>query len=576
MRFSVETDVPVTMRDGTRLATNLWRPSTQAQVPALLVRSPYGKDDITQYGLTAPNIFALVEAGYAVAVQDCRGTFRSEGTFVPHADDADDGVDTIAWLVAQPWCDGAVGMYGRSYLGFVQWQVAATGVPGLKAIAPAATSADLYRAPWYSPGGALSLGTLLFWVSAVSVNGVRREIAAGRSDPAELIELAGTIGDLDRVAMRTLVSEQTTLAQHVPWLRQALAHPSRDAFWQELAATDRAAAIGAPAFNVGGWYDLFLGETLRAFTTMRRHGATGEARDGQRLVVGPWSHTNLTGAFPDRSFGPRSSVIAAELTADYLQFFDRWLRGHRTRQDGAPVRLFVMGIDRWRDEQDWPLPDTAYTPYYLGGRGCANSAGGDGVLATAPPPLNAQDTYLYDPRRPVPTVGGVLLRPIGFDGPADQRPVERRDDVLCYTTAVLEQAVEVTGPVTLTLFVSSSAVDTDFTGKLVDVHPDGRAILLTEGIRRMRYRESLTDPTPMRPGTRYEITIDLGATANVFLPGHRIRLEISSSNFPRYDRNGNSGGAVAEETEELMVAAVNRVHHGPGGLSRLVLPIVER
>jgi putative CocE/NonD family hydrolase len=249
-----------------------------------------------------------------------------------------------------------------------------------------------------------------------------------------------------------------------------------------------------------------------------------------------------------------------------------------TPDDTHRVRIFVMGIDRWRDEVDWPLPDTRYTDFFLGGDGRANSAAGDGVLTRDAASVAAVDTFRYDPRRPVPTLGGTVLAaaPGAYPGPADQAAVETREDVLCFTTAVLDRPVEVTGHVTLVLHVSSSAPDTDFTGKLVDVHPDGRAILLCEGIQRARYRGSLTDPTPLVPGTVYELTIDLRVTSNVFLPGHRIRLEVSSSNFPRYDRNTNTGGTIATDREDDLVVAVNRVHHGPAHPSRLVLPLIER
>jgi putative CocE/NonD family hydrolase len=256
------------------------------------------------------------------------------------------------------------------------------------------------------------------------------------------------------------------------------------------------------------------------------------------------------------------------------------VRGRTDAPDDANrVRIFVMGIDQWRDEVDWPLPDTRYTDFFLAGGGRANSAVGDGILTRdAAPEEAAADTFLYDPRRPVPTLGGTVLAaaPGACPGPADQAAVETREDVLCFTTAVLDRPVEVTGHVTLVLHVSSSAPDTDFTGKLVDVHPDGRAILLCEGIQRARYRESLTEPTPLAPGTVYELTIDLRVTSNVFLPGHRIRLEVSSSNFPRYDRNTNTGKAIATDSEDDLAVAVNRVHHGPARPSHLILPLIER
>jgi putative CocE/NonD family hydrolase len=261
----------------------------------------------------------------------------------------------------------------------------------------------------------------------------------------------------------------------------------------------------------------------------------------------------------------------------HLAFFDRGLRGDEHALEGsAPVQIFVMGIDQWRDELSWPLPDTRYIDFYLQSAGRANTSGGDGRLSTARPGEESTDRFLYDPRRPVPTVGGHILNLSGFNGPADQSGVECRDDVLVFSSAQLDEPVEVTGWVSAILHVSSSVVDTDFTAKLVDVFPDGRAILLCEGIQRMRYRNTLTDPTLMRPGEIYEIQLGMGATSNVFLAGHRVGLEISGSNFPRYDRNSNTGGGILNEREEDMVPAVNRVHHGSSHPSRLVLPLIQR
>ncbi|KUM99516.1 X-Pro dipeptidyl-peptidase [Streptomyces yokosukanensis] len=585
MKFTVDVDVQVPVADGTHLATNLWRPEVDegTAFPTLLVRLPYGKDNVSLYGGAAfPNIFTLVEAGYAVAVQDCRGTYRSEGIFTPHLDDASDGADTVRWLTAQPWCNGAVGSYGASYVGFDQWQTASTGVEGLKAIAPAQSTADFYRAPWYSPGGAMSLECGFSWAALMSVAHADRELAAGRGTAEDLTAAAELMTRIPAALETTPLVDHPVIRKQLPWfITDVCGHPSRDKYWRDLAAIERVEEISTPALILGGWYDLFIGETVNAYTEMRRRGGSQEAREGQLLVIGPWAHSPGAdlGAFPDRSFGAGASMQMAEVTQSHVRFFDRWLKGSETAlDDQAPVRIFVMGRDEWRSEQEWPLPDTRYTDFYLGGGGRANTSGGDGVLSQEAPEASAQETYLYDPRRPVPTTGGniIALSPEVYAGPADQSQVEEREDVLCFTTPVLEHEVEATGHVSLTLFVSSSAVDTDFTGKLVDVHPDGRAINLCEGIQRARYRESLAEPEFMRPGEIYELTLDLCVTSNVFLPGHRIRLEVSSSNFPRYDRNSNSGGTIAEERLEDMVPALNHIHHGPSHPSRLTLPLIER
>jgi putative CocE/NonD family hydrolase len=309
---------------------------------------------------------------------------------------------------------------------------------------------------------------------------------------------------------------------------------------------------------------------------MKQRGGSNNARQ-QRLIIGPWSHMNTSGNFPERDFGPLASAAAAGLAQSQIRWFDRWLKEGDTPQE-KPVKLFVMGSNQWREEEDWPLPDTQYRSYYLHSAGHANTLNGNGMLSLEQPGEESEDVYLYDPRYPVPTVGGATLMPGGQAnvGPRDQRCVEMRDDVLCYTTALLEQPVEVTGPIQLRLYISSSARDTDFTGKLIDVYPDGRAELISDGILRVRYRESLSHPVLMEPGLVYQLTVEMQATSNVFFAGHRIRLEVSSSNFPRFDRNTNTGGPIATEGEQDLVQAVNRVYHDNARPSHLLLPIIER
>lgn len=580
MSYRVLSNVMIPMRDGTKLATDIWLPESDATVPALLTRTSYSKSEFVTYTGPTPNVFKLVQAGYAVVVQDCRGTFESEGRFVPYMDEASDGVDTVQWLVDQDWCDGNVGTFGGSYLGMTQWQTAATGTAGLKAMAPTVASGDLYRAPWYSAGGAMSLDIVLIWGTMMGLQNAQRDLKQGIGDMNEILELAKGLGDLSSVFATTPVNDHPLIAKHFPWtINVAFAHPDRDELWTGLAALDQVSSITTPALHVGGWYDLFIGQTLNAFTKMKAEAGSVEAREGQYLVIGPWAHSvnGHVAMYPDRGFGISSSMDAAMLTEPHIAFFDRWLKGREDALADQPrVRLFVMGIDQWRDELDWPLPDTEYNAYYFDGDGPANTATGAGILTAAEPTNNVVDVYLYDPRRPVPSLGGTAVNPGGWDGAADQRPVHDRDDVLVFTTEVLDEPVEVTGPVTATLYVSSSAVDTDFTAKLVDVHPDGRAIVLCDGIQRMRYRNSLAVPDLITPGEVYEITVDLNATSNVFLPGHRIMVEISSSNFPRFDRNSNTGGYIAGEYLADMEAAINQIYRGAEYPSRVTLPIIKR
>lgn len=584
MGFKVDKDVMVPMRDGVSLATDVWIPDGgPVAKPVLLVRNPYGKDNLTGgagvYGQAAtPSVFTLLDHGYVVVWQDCRGAHRSEGDFTPVVNEPADAADTLAWLREQPWCDGAVGTFGASYLGFTQWAAASQAPEGLTAIAPTMTTTDYYTGFWYSQGGATSWHSFWMWSTLMAAADVRRAVAAGHGDPQAMMALVGSMGD-PAAFLATAAGSQELLRKHLTWYPEWVAHPDRDEFWQKLSVVDRVDAVRTPALNVAGWFDIFVDSAARTFARMKAEGGSAEARAGQRLVIGPWDHLDYSGVYPDRQFGMAAGMEAVDVTGMHLQFYDRWLRGRTDALDGvAPVRIFVMGIDEWRDEQDWPLPDTTYVDYYLDGGGRAGTAAGDGVLTTEPPSADATDRYTYDPADPVPSLGGRLMMPsvLNATGPVDQTRVEERPDVLCFSTPVLDEPVEVTGHVSLVLHVASSARDTDFTGKLVDVFPDGRAIYLTDGILRARYRSSLAEPELLEAGHVYEITLDLAVTSNVFLPGHRIRLEVSSSNFPRYDRNTNTGGVIAEESLDQAVVAVNDVLHGPSHPSRLVLPVIRR
>ena len=577
MKIEVDKYLMVPMRDGVRLSTNVYRQAAAEPAPALLVRVPYGKDALDWLPIgSMPNLFALVEAGYAVVHQDVRGTHGSEGTFAPMVNEADDAADTIAWLTHQPWCNGRVGMYGGSYLGMTQLSAATSQAPGLAAIAPAVSTANYYHAPWYSHGGAFALHTSLGWTYMMAMASAQRAQAVGNPAEHELAALAGAIGDATTMGHLPLTSHPL-LERHGAWYGTWLEHAGYDDFWRKLAFDEDFERITTPALTIAGWFDIYLGSSLDIYTGLRDHGGSPTARTGQQVVIGPWTHLAFSGVYPDRSFGGAANILTQDVTAMHLRFYDRWLRDESSN-GGKPVRIFVMGIDEWRDEDDWPLPDTTYTDYFLSSGGQANTAAGDGTLSTQCPPDTRADILRYDPRQPVPTCGGNVMYPSETRqaGPVDQRGVEAREDVLCYTTPPLDRPTEVTGRVRLVLHVSSSAPDTDFTGKLVDVFPDGRAIFLTEGILRVRYRESLSDPQLLEPDRIYEITLDLWATSNVFRPGHRIRLEVSSSNFPRFDRNTNTGGHIAGEGEQDLAVAVNRVHHGPTYPARLVLPIIDR
>ncbi len=580
MNLSIEKNLEVAMRDGAVLATDIYRPAGGDALPVVLLRLPYNKENPVLLFL-AGDILRVAQAGYAVVVQDCRGTFASGGEFDPYFQEAKDGADTIAWIAAQPWCSGVVGMMGASYYGATQWLAASEQPPALRAMAPFITT-DQYYDRWTYQGGAFQLGFMLQWASSTfAVGEVVRRLGQGRADMADFgAAIAG--GDGVAAAYEHLpLNDVPGLKEFAPYYLDWLAHPSYDDYWRAAAPCEHYEKITAPALNFGGWYDLFLGGTLANYTGMKTRGGSEAARAHQRLVIGPWVHGYNGGVYPERNFGLMAMDAVADVTSQQIRWFDHWLKGEANGvPDDKPVKLFIMGLDAWREEADWPLPDTRFEKWYLHSGGRANSAAGDGVLSTTAPHAEQADTYLYDPRDPVRTCGGATFLPGLFiaanAGPRDQREIEARADVLCYTSEVLSEDTEVTGPVSLSLFVSSSALDTDFTGKLVDVYPDGRAMILTDGILRARYRESFSAPKLMQPGTVYELQIDMVATANLFRAGHRIRLEVSSSNFPRFDRNTNSGGVIAEETATDFVVATNRVWHDGSHASHLVLPVIRR
>jgi len=573
MQLTIEKHLQVPMRDGVLLATDVYRPAGAGPFPVVMMRLPYNKEQPVLLFL-AGDILRVAQAGYAVVVQDCRGTWASEGEFSPYFQEAEDGADAIAWAAAQAWSTGDVGMMGASYYGATQWLAATQAPPALKAIAPFITT-DQYFEKWTYQGGAFQLGFMLQWASVTfGVAEAVRRFMRGAGDAAGV---GSAIGAADAVAANYWhlpLCELPEVANLTPYVKDWLAHPDYDDYWRAAAPCEHYENITTPALNFGGWYDLFLGGTLANYAAMK-------GRTPQKLVIGPWVHGYNGGVYPARNFGLMAHDGVADVTAMQTRWFDHFLKGEANGVlDEPPVKIFVMGPDVWREEADWPLPDTDWQQWYLHSAGSAGTKPADGVLARTTPDKEPADSYLYDPRNPVPTVGGASFLPGLFiaanAGPRDQREVEQRADVLCYTSEVLTADMEVTGPVRLVLYVSSSAADTDFTGKLVDVHPDGTALILTDGILRARYRESLSTQKLMTPGEVYRLEIDLVATANVFFAGHRIRLEVSSSNFPRFDRNTNSGGVIAQETEADFVRATNTVWHDAVRASHLILPVIAR
>jgi hypothetical protein len=577
-RLIIERNVRVRMSDGVELAADVFRPDTTERLPVLLERTPYDRGLVPVAGL---NWIALAEAGYAIVVQDCRGRFGSGGTFRPFLDEARDGAETIGWAASQPWSNGVVGMIGGSYVGATQWLPAGSAPRALRAIAPYVTSSD-YHEGWVYQGGAFQLGFSLRWsLESLALPALLARQAAGESLDAEIAELYEAIDHIALLYRHRPLRGIPLMDRFAPWYDEWLRHPERDAFWTNLSPQERYPATAVPALHIGGWYDIFIDGTIRNYAGMRATGADERARRGQRLLVGPWSHAVNDGLFPERRYGTLSGLGAQDPTTLHRRFFDHELKGiDNGWQHEAPAQVFVMGANEWHAEAAWPPVDAEVRAFYLRGDRPANTASGAGHLSLEPPGHEPGDVFLYDPRDPVPTMGGATLNQVGTagwnSGPWDQRGVESRQDVLCYTTEPLARSVEVAGSVEAVLFVTSSARDTDFTAKLVDVHPDGRAENIADGIVRARYRESLATPKLLESGRVVELRILVGATAACFRVGHRIRLDVSSSNFPRFDANTNTGGVIADDGPEAIVPALNRVFHDSTHPSRLLLPVVER
>ena len=579
MNILIEKNVTVPMRDGVKLAADVYRPVEGGPFPVIVQRLPYNKE-LPAMTMLLMDVFRVVQAGYVMVFQDTRGQFAADGEFNPFFQEPADGADTLAWAASQPWSNGKVGLAGGSYFGATQWLAAREAPEALLAMVPTITSADYYEG-WTYQGGAFQLGFILQWTLGFALAEQQRRLKTGQATMEDLGKTLHALGDLSTLYRRLPLGDMPMLQGVTPYYFDWLAHSSYDDYWRTTAPQEVYERVTVPALNIGGWFDIFLLGTLTNYQGMKKRGGSAQARQHQRLLIGPWSHGGFGGIFPEHDYGLFASADAADFTGTHMRWFDHWLKGgeNGVEQD-KPVKIFVMGPNIWRQEDDWPLPDTQFRSYYLHSTGHANTAAGNGTLSTEAPGDESEEVYLYDPRDPVPTNGGATLLPGAFvaanAGPRDQRSIETRDDVLCYTTAPLERSVEVTGPIGLVLFASSSALDTDFTGKLVDVYPNGRAESITDGIMRARYRASLSKPALMEPNHVYELHITVGATSQVFGAGHCIRLEVSSSNFPRFDRNTNTGGTIATESEKDFVQAVNRVYHNAAHPSHLILPIIER
>ncbi len=566
----IDHDVPMTARDGVTLRADIFRPDDDARHPALLTRTPYDKR--LSWNSDYLGAVQAARAGYAVVVQDTRGRFASEGAYLPGQPEGKDGYDAVEWVAAEPWCDGNVGMTGGSYLGRIQWQTALEQPPSLKAIAPAIITAGPLSE--WRRAGVVDFEANVSWFSLMAVEMTNRLERQGQDVTEARRWLERARQNIDEVLEHLPFKEVPHF--NFPGIREGFIARSSDAlppgirteqdlFWDVSRVT-------VPCFHAGGWFDMYSGSLFTSFNRMRTGGGSAAARAGQHVLCGPWVHGGQLPSFSGGlHFGPTAGAAGAFTQARLLAFFDKYLRGRDI--DIPAVRYFVMGANQWRNADAWPLPETVWTPFYLSSDGRAQTAAGAGTLTRDAPGAQPPDRYLYDPRFPVPTTGGRSL-PTGrlVPGPLDQTHVERRSDVLCYTTPELRADLEVTGPVSLRLYAATTATDTDFVAKLVDVFPDGAAYNVAEGVIRARFRAGLLAPSPVTPGVVTDYTIDLANVSILFRAGHRLRLDITSSNFPRIDRNMNTGNPLGEDAEGI--PAVQSIHHEPAYPSHLLLPVI--
>jgi len=541
----VESHVAVKMRDGVNLYADIYRPARDGKFPVIVIRTPYG----TQREGTHAELFKFAERGYVVVNQDVRGRFESDGKWVPFFDEGKDGYDTIEWAAKQSWSNGRVGSQGGSYLGNNQWLAGAEAPPHLLAMFPRVASTSIYH-NWAYFGGAFRLSFNFGW-GVVRMPHRIMQPQTWHTDkfvPADMkyasVLRGAPLSNMD------LKSSGTAVTHYRDWLK----HESYDAYWKGASVEDRFDKIKVPSHTLGGWWDIFLAGTINGYVGMKGRGA--------RMVIGPWGHG------PSRKFGEVDFGPGAMRSAfDYeIRWFDRWVKGEQNGVDKEPpVEIFYMGANQWRKEADWPVPGTVYKPVYLAA---------DHGLSFDKPGAEGKLSYIADPENPVPTLGGNnCCGSPTVAGPVDQRPIESRPDVLSYTSAAMTEAVTIAGPVKMTLHASTDGPDTDWMVKLVDVAPNGFAMNIAEGILRARFREGLDKPKLLKAGTVYEFTVDMVGTANVFLPGHKIRVDIMSSNFPQFSVNPNTGDPLA--TAGVGRKANNTVFHGGAKASAIILPVVK-
>lgn len=574
-KILVEKNVPCKMRDGVVLYADIYRPDREGTFPVLLTRLPYSKD-LPHYSHRYLDTNRLVENDFVVIVQDVRGRFQSEGEFQSFNQEAEDGYDTVEWAATLPYSTGKVGMFGMSYYGYTQLLAAVRKPPHLTAIFPTMTLNDLRNGFDYRNGVYLAGLSETWSLESIAADMLKRKHENLQERNEAIQKVADSLNNIEDFYRFAPINQWPPLRELgvTDYFFEELSHPiEEDDYWEKSSIAEKYKDLDVPAFHLSGWYDCFTGPTLTNYVEMTK------SEQLQKLIVGPWTHGNFASVQGECSFGVQSSGdwidLKENITDLHIRWFDYWLKGMDTGiETEPPVKIFIMGVNKWRDEMEWPLERTQYTNFYLHSKGQANTKNGDGHLSMNQPEEEETDTFIFDPNHPVPTKGGGTLFAASLamgPGPIDQSLNEEREDVLVYSTNPLTEAIEVTGPIKVKLWASTDAKDTDFVAKLVDTAPDGRAIILTEGIVNAKYRNGNKSEKELN-GEIVAYEIDLWATSNVFLPGHQITLEISSSSFPQYAPNLNTGKSMLESKEA--VKAQQMIYHNEKYPSHMILPII--
>jgi putative CocE/NonD family hydrolase len=544
----IEFDQRVSMRDGIELSADIYRPNASGPFPVILTRTPYNKSTERGNHLGVGRYFAA--HGYVYVAMDVRGRGDSDGVFVPYRNEGADGFDSIEWCAKQKWSSGKVGTIGSSYLGYDQWIAALQQPPHLATMIVLVTPPDPFvesptglQSPTYLSWYHLLLGHTLHNAAAVDWNALYLHL------PLSTMDEAGGFS--------------------APYWQDILNHPGVNSWWEPLIYQNKFNRVNLPILHVSGWYDDEQAGAVMNYTGMTERGATPEARKNQKLLMGPWPHAvNSTRRLGAVDFGPSAQI---DLDGYELRWFERWLKGVENGLVAeAPVRIFVMGRNEWQDRPGWPIPGTHFVNFFLSSNGRANSLFGDGRVGPQSASPSPADHFRYDPLDPVPFIMESTYAQLG--GPDDYRPVERRDDVLVYTSEAIDVPEVICGPIKAHLSAASSATDTDFMMKLIDVWPNGFAQRLTDGMVRARYREGGDRPSLIEPGQIYGFDVDLWNTCQEFGRGHRVRVEVSSSAFPKYDRNQNTGEALGKTSNTKI--ATQTIYHDLEYPSYVILPMV--